>query len=270
MLESQLAVQLYTIRDFLKTEKELAESLAKLRAIGYRAVQLSAVGAMDVPEGGTPLVSAARGRQLLDDNGLRCIATHRSWKDLRENTQAEIDFHSTLGCDYVALGGLWGSYDSQGEAGYRQFLAEAQPVAEKLKAAGIRFGYHNHSHEFVRIGPGRRTLYDILIDEGGELKLEIDVYWAVHAGVNPVRLFERLAGRVPVMHLKDKEVVPKEGPIMAAIGEGNIDWDGILPACDAAGVEWYAVEQDTCPRDPFDCLRSSYEFLVAYANKTAK
>ena len=51
---------------------------------------------------------------------------------------------------------------------------------------------------------------------------------------------------------------------MAPVGEGNLDWDGIIPACVAAGVEWYAVEQDDYLSDPFDCLRSSYEYLAKF------
>jgi sugar phosphate isomerase/epimerase len=74
---------------------------------------------------------------------------------------------------------------------------------------------------------------------------------------------------VPVIHVKDKEVVPGDGPVMAAVGEGNLDWAGILPACAQAGVEVYAVEQDICRRDPFDCLRSSYEFLQAQGVETS-
>ncbi len=109
---------------------------------------------------------------------------------------------------------------------------------------------------------GGKTLFDLLIDEGGpDFMLEVDVYWVHHAGVNPVRIFERCKGRTPVIHLKDREVVANDGPVMAPIGEGNMDWQSILPACVLAGVDWYAVEQDVCRRDPFDCLRSSFEFL---------
>ena len=75
------------------------------------------------------------------------------------------------------------------------------------------------------------------------------------------RVLERCHGRVPVIHLKDKEVVA-EGPVMAPIGEGNMDWAHIVPACEAAGVRWYCVEQDTCRRDPFDCLQSSFAYLA--------
>jgi sugar phosphate isomerase/epimerase len=177
---------------------------------------------------------------------------------------AEIEFHLTLGCDFTAIGGIPGEYGQEGADGYRRFVWDAVPVIARLKAAGIRFGHHNHAHEFERVDPGSpRTLWDILIDEGGpDYGLEVDLYWAWHAGVEPAALMRRCAGRTPVIHLKDREVVPKEGPVIAAIGEGNLPWDTILPACEEAGVEWYAVEQDTCRRDAFDCLRSSFEYLT--------
>lgn len=260
-MTSKLAAQMYTVRDFAKTEADLADTLAKISRIGYPAVQMSGVGAMSGPD---PLVTARQARTMLDDNGLRCIATHRSFDDLKTKTDDEIALHQTLGCDYAAIGGI-GSYGGEGEAGYRRFVADAQPVIARLKAAGIRFGYHNHDFEFARGGPHGRTLYDVLVDEGSpDLMLEIDVYWASHAGLNPERLVTRCAGRVPVIHVKDKEVI-EGGPVMAPVGEGNLDWAHLLPACRAAGVEWYAVEQDTCRRDPFDCLRASFEFLSRFA-----
>lgn len=65
-----------------------------------------------------------------------------------------------------------------------------------------------------------------------------------------------------MIHVKDKEVVEGSNETrMAAVGEGNLDWKHLLPACEAAGAEWYAVEQDRCYRDPFDCLKSSFEYL---------
>ena len=180
-------------------------------------------------------------------------------------TEAEIDFHRTVGCAFAAIGGLPPAYRQGKAAGYRSFIAESRPTLLKLKAAGIAFGYHNHAHEFERSGEGRKTLYDIFLDEADDLiQLEVDLYWVDHAGVNPERIAERARGRMPVIHLKDKEVVDPDGPVMAAIGEGNLDWKHLIPACEAAGVRWYAVEQDVCRRDPFDCLRSSYEFLAGF------
>lgn len=260
-ISPQLAVQMYTVRECTATAAALAETLAKIRAIGYPAVQLSAVGAM---AGDTPAVSAEQARRMLDDNGLRCVATHRSWESLAYETEREIAFHHTLGCGFAAIGSLPRPYAEAGASGYADWARDAAPVIARLQNAGIRFGYHNHAGEFERVGFQNgvpRTRFDILIEEGGaDLCLELDLYWISHAGVNPERLVERCAGRVPVIHVKDKEVADGQ-PVMAPVGEGNLDWPRLLPACAAAGVEWYAVEQDVCRRDPFDCLRSSFQFL---------
>jgi sugar phosphate isomerase/epimerase len=258
-MSNQIAAQMFTVREFTKTAVDFAASLKKISDIGYPAVQLSAVGAMN---GDTPEVDAALAGRMLADHGLKCIATHRPWGQLRDTTEKEIEFHNLVGCDFAAIGGIHGGYENS-LAGYRQFVQDAIPVIEKLKAAGIRFGHHNHSSEFWKPAGQDKTLEDILIDEApADLMLELDLYWIEHAGLNCVNILKRVAGRVPVIHIKDKEVVAgKNETRMAPIGEGNLEWDRILPACRAAGVRWYAVEQDQCFRDPFDCLKSSFDFL---------
>lgn len=255
--ECKLAVQMFTVREFTGSQKDLARTLEKIKGIGYPAVQISAVGAMG---GKHPEVDAKTMRQMLDDSGLKCIATHRPLEALLGNVDEEIEFHNILGCNYVAFGGIALEHRMD-PAAYWKFLKDASAVIPTYKAAGISFGHHNHSQEFTRTDEGM-WLEDILIENGGmDLKLELDLYWVEHAGLNCERLLERCHGRVPVIHLKDKAVVPEDGPVMAPVGAGNMDWTHIIPACEAAGVEWYAIEQDVCREDPFDCLLSSYEFL---------
>ncbi|RMD78606.1 MAG: sugar phosphate isomerase/epimerase [Lentisphaerae bacterium] len=260
-MAAKLAVQLFTLREFTKTAVEFGKSLEKVRAMGYTGVQLSAVGCMN---GENPEVDAKTARKMLDDNGLKCVATHRSFDQLVNQTEAEIEFHQTLGCKYVAIGSLpRDKYHTRGAAGYREFVADARPMAEKLRAAGLIFGYHNHAHEFIPGDEQYKTCYDLLIGEGSDfLAMEIDTHWVVHAGADPVVYIRKCPGRVQVIHLKDKAVDIEEGPIMAPIGEGNLNWDAIIPAFQEAGCEWMAVEQDRCyGRDPFDCLKSSYDFV---------
>lgn len=252
---------MFTLREFTKTASDFATSLSRVSEIGYRAVQLSAVGCMN---GDSPEVTAADAKRLLDDNGLTCIATHRPWDRLVNNLEQEIEFHKTLDCDFAAIGGVPRDYEDTVE-GYRRWLADVRPVIEGLKAEGIRFGHHNHAREFFRPERGGATLEDVLIDEGGDdLMMELDLYWIAHAGVNPERILERCKGRVPVIHLKDKEAQARSNDcLIAPIGEGGMDWDHIIPACAGAGVAWYAIEQDQCQRDPFDCLVSSYRYLTS-------
>ena len=80
--------------------------------------------------------------------------------------------------------------------------------------------------------------------------------------VDPAAVVRRAPGRLPVVHLKDKEMAG-QAPVMAPVGEGNLDWGALLPALEAAGTQWYAVEQDLCRRDPFECLASSFAYLTA-------
>jgi sugar phosphate isomerase/epimerase len=256
-VSGQIVAQLFTLRDFTGTADRLERSLDKLREIGYRAVQASAVGCMDGPK---PEVTAERFGTMLASRGMSCVATHRPWPRLLGETDAELEFHLALGCRYVAVPMLPREYEEPG--GYGRWLGEARPVAERFTVHGIRFGYHNHSHDFVREVRGGPTRYDSLI-EGGDpwLELEIDTYWAVHAGVDPVGLLRKCMGRAAMIHLKDREVLPGVGPVMAPVGEGNLDWPALVSLCRDLGTEGYIVEQDDCRRDPFDCLRSSFVYL---------
>lgn len=260
-MNGRIAVQMYTLREFTKTRADFVKTLDRVREIGYTGIQLSAVGCMN---GAQPEVGAAEARQLADARGLKIVATHRGWDAVSKQTQQEIDFHLALGCDYAAIGSLPQSYNERGLKGYQEFVKDAAPVIAKFKAAGIVFGYHNHAWEFKRVPEGG-TWYDVFVTAGAAagLALEIDTYWVTHAGVNVVNLIKRSHGRLPVIHLKDKDVKGNDG-VFAPIGEGNLDWDAILPAFDAAGTKWYCIEQDDCyGRDPFDCLASSYKFLVS-------
>jgi len=90
----------------------------------------------------------------------------------------------------------------------------------------------------------------------------LDTYWIQHGGGDPVAWIRKMTGRMPVVHLKDMVIINGE-QAMVEVGEGNFDWSAILHTCKEAKVEWYAVEQDVCQRDPFESLKISYENLKA-------
>ena len=260
-MKEKLAVQLFTLRDFTLTADDFAKTLKRVADIGYPAVQLSAVGCMG---GESPTVSPEVAKTMLDDCNLRCIATHRSWDSLRNHLDEEIAYHKKLDCDYCAIGTIPQDSYAPTYDGYRRWLDDARSIIAGLKAEGIRFGHHNHSREFFKPERHGKTLEDILIDEGGaDLMMELDLYWIAHAGVSPVSILDRCHGRVPVIHLKDKEPFSdNHDSRIAAVGEGSMDWKHIIPACERAGVDWYTMEQDICPRDPFDCLQSSFDYMT--------
>ncbi|MBM4436157.1 MAG: sugar phosphate isomerase/epimerase [Actinobacteria bacterium] len=260
-----LTAQLYTLRHLTVNRTALADALQRLRAIGYAAIEFGGVPAVLGPNADTTVQEA---RKLCDDCGLRCVSAHKRWSELRSNTAHAIDDLHTLGARYVVVPIFVDEYDRYALASYHQFVTDLAPVAAQLRSAGLTLGFHNHAYEFTRASPGGLRPFDVLIEaRDADLALELDVYWAAVAGVNPVRVLERIHGRAPIIHLKDLEPVPEPqggpNPFYAPVGEGNLDWDGIIPAAKAAGTQIWVVEQDLCRRDAFDCLRSSFEFLKA-------
>ena len=250
MASSQIGAQMYTVRHHTRTPRDIVRTCERLRAIGYEAVQVSALGPIEIEE-------LAR---ILRGEGLTCAATHVSLELMRDTNRC-VEHHEMLGCRYPAIGGY--RADVQVADTYEAFAAEFSAVAGSLAERGLRIGYHNHSRELAAFGDGRRIL-DILIDRTGPaVWFEIDTYWIAHGGGDPSAWIDRVAGRVPCVHVKDMSVTIDQEQKMCEVGLGNLNWPRILESCRAAGAEWYLVERDDGALDPFESLRISLENLRA-------
>ncbi|MBD3182604.1 TIM barrel protein [Candidatus Poribacteria bacterium] len=255
MAETVLAAQLYTIREFMKTPADMAKSLKKIKEIGYDAVQLSGHGP----------VADEEMKKMLDDAGLVVCATHTSYQLMRDEPQKVIDQHLLWGCMNPAIGGLPGEY--RNAEGYSKFAREASKVGARLAEAGMTFSYHNHSFELEKHGD--RTGLQILYEDSDPKYFfsEIDTYWVQHGGGDPAAWIRSLKGRAKLVHFKDMAIKGHEQRF-AEIGEGNLNWPGILDACKEAGVEWHIVEQDrTYDLHPFESLAISLKNLKAMGLK---
>lgn len=248
MAASQLAAQLYTVRDFTNTPADIATTMKKVKQLGYDAVQCSALGAIDAHEL----------KRIVDGEGLTICATHTDYERMRDEPQAVIDEHNLWGCKHAAIGGLPQEYRSA--EGYARFAKEASEVAKRLAEGGLTFSYHNHSFELERFNG--RTGLEILYEDSDPkyFNSELDTYWIQHGGGDPAAWIRKLKGRAYIVHLKDMAMNDRT-QLFAEVGEGNLNWHAILDACKEAGTEWYIVEQDTCQRDPFESLGISLRNL---------
>ena len=86
------------------------------------------------------------------------------------------------------------------------------------------------------------------------------MYWLAVAGINPAKFIRKYADSIACVHFKDLKIADNK-PHFAEIGQGNLEWDEIISACEEAGIEYALVEQDSCDGDPFDSLKISYDFL---------
>ncbi len=252
MAHAKLAAQLYTVREHTQTLEDFRASMRKIRDIGYTAVQVSGIGP----------IAHEDVKRVVDEFGLDICITHVGFDYLQNDLEAAVAQHKLWECPNVAIGSMPSDYREGGLASFKQFAREATEIGKQLADAGLTFSYHNHSFEFVRFGD--RTGLDVIYEESDPryLQAELDTYWVQHGGGDVIAWIKKLKGRMPVIHFKDMVIYDGE-QTMAEIGEGNLNWPGILEACEEAGVEWYAIEQDRCMRDPFASLKISYDNLRA-------
>lgn len=249
MQQGIVAAQMYTVRQFAQTPEQYADALHKVRQIGYTAVET----------GGCP-ASPQQLKDMLDAEGLKLCGTHTGFERMQNDLDAVIAEHKLWGCEHVGIPSMPGQYREGGEESFRRFAREATAIGKRLREAGLDLMYHNHSFEFVRFG--KLTGLDVILQESDPkyLNAEIDCYWVQHGGGDPAAWVRKVAGRMPVVHLKDM-VIHEGKQIYAEIGEGNMNWETVLQACRDIGVQYYVVEQDLSLRDPFDSLEISYRYL---------
>lgn len=245
----RIALQLWTLRDHLKTEDDVARSFARVREIGYEHVQLSGLGP----------IAPARVKQLADAAGLGICATHEDSREIVEEPSKVADTLSTLGCRFTAY-----PYPHVPLDTLDQVFALADDLSragEVLRSRGQLLTYHNHAIEFRKLGG--KAILDWLYERADPIMLhgELDTYWVQAGGGDPAGYCARLSGRLPLLHLKDYAITAENEPITAALGEGNLNFPTILREADSAACEWFIVEQDRCLTDPFDAIATSLRYL---------
>ncbi len=251
----QVAVQLYTVRDYLKTPEDVAKSLRKIRGIGYRAVELAGL----CPIGNREL------KAMLDGEGLACFSSHEGGEQLFKHTDQVVEKLTALGCGSAVY--PYPNLATDTAAEVDSLIAQLDRAGKLLAEAKISLLYHNHNMEFRRFGG--RLMLDMIYDgiDGRNLGAELDTYWVQAGGQSPERWCARLKGRLSILHMKDfgvedrYEGVPRS--VYKEVGLGNLDWTGIVKAAEKAGCRRFVVEQDGnwIDNDPFKSLKASYDFL---------
>lgn len=249
----KIGAQYYTIRDNCQTLEDFDTSCKKVSEMGYKNIQLSGIGDF----------SADEIKPIIDKYGLRVVCTHRPLEKYLNDIEGEIKFHKTLGCKICGIGScpyFWNREDRKEIID--RFVGEFKPVVKRLEEEGLVFAYHNHAVEFEKLGG--KHLFDILVEEmaSKSFKFILDVYWLAFAGINPSKFIREHKDIIACVHFKDLKVI-ENTVYYAEIGNGNLEWDEIISACEEAGVEDALVEQDNYwyDDDPFKSLEISRDFL---------
>jgi sugar phosphate isomerase/epimerase len=247
---SQIAVQLYTLRDFCQDAAALRASLQKVREIGYGAVQVSGIGD----------IAPAEVAAICAEVGVKICATHEGSDLIRQEPERAVERLRAYGVTTTAYPYPAG-VDFADPTSVQTLLNDLRRAGEVFKEAGCKLCYHNHAIEFIRYGEG--TLLEAIRDSipADVLQFELDTYWVQYGGGDPVRWCQSVPGRLPVIHLKDYQFTTENKPIYCEVGQGNLDFPRIIAAAEESGCAWFVVEQDSCPGDPFISIEQSFAYL---------
>ncbi len=235
-----VGLQLYSLRaDFAK---DVSGTLARVHAFGIKYVELA----------GTYDLTPVKFKEQLDVNGLKAISGHFPYERYRDDVEGIARDAKALGLQYA--GCAWITHtDPFNEKTCREAAAVFNRAGEALAKHGIKFFYHTHGYEFQLHGQG--TLFDLLMMETKPefVHYQMDIFWIVHPGQDPVKILQKYGSRFDLMHLKDMKKSTPTGLLTGhtdvsndvAFGTGKIDFPPILKAARAAGVKWYFIEDES-------------------------
>ena len=252
--EKYIGLQLYSLRAEMK--EDVAGTVAKVGEIGYDFVEAAGYG-----DGKFYGMDPVEFKDLVESHGMEFLASHTGrplpdndsiWDTTMEWWDICIAAHKAAGVQYIVQPSL-GKNSLDSIVSVKKTAEYFNAVGEKCNAAGIRFGFHNHAREFAEVEG--QVIYDILVENTDPEKVmfQLDIYWIIKGGKDPVEYFNKYPGRFELWHIKDEMEVGESG---------DIDFKPIFENAELSGMKYYIVEVEKYNFTPVESVRKSFEFLM--------
>jgi sugar phosphate isomerase/epimerase len=247
---SQLAVQLYTVRDYLQDSSAFARTVQRLKAIGYPAVELIL----------SETVTDEEIAKICGEAGVKIASAHVPGPLLLERPEEIVKKMRILDAE-LAVYPFPAGVNLSSRAEVEGLADRLERSAQVLRRSGLTLAYHNHAIEFVRLGD--EVALDVIRTRAPSLSFELDGYWVQYSGMSPQLWIRKLGSKLVSFHLKDFGGASKHGepPFPAEVGQGNLDFPALVSDAEREGCRWFIVEQDITPGDPFDSLEQSFRYI---------
>lgn len=285
-LLKKVGIQLFSLPKLL--EKDFSSGIRLLSKLGYSEIEMygpfpfSAKSAIERWAAVTPALgfsgsgyfgkSAQEVKSILATNRLSVPSIHTDLETLRQNMTQLGEAANTIGFTYVTLPAI-PPENRKTLDDYKKTIDEFNKIGEQAIKAGLRFAYHNHGYGMQELD-GKIPLQMIIENTDPKLVfLEMDLYWTVAGGGDPVEYLKKYPNRYKMMHVKNmKQKVKFSGdggdsnqwielfPYMATANEGVLDLNTIIKAAQKSGVLHFFVEQDMV-KDPDIALKKSIDYL---------
>jgi len=263
-----LGLQLYSLRELLP--KDFDGTLRAVAAAGYQEVEAAGFYTMSAPDFKQAMVTA----------GLRCVSAHYPLSMLQPQLESILDYAKQLGLQYVVCASPSLKDPSRlklssKDPGYHEAWVEAftlddwkwnaeqfNQIGGKVKAEGMRFGYHNHTTEFRKLG--KVVPYDELLrlTDPDLVTFEMDCGWVAVAGHSPAEYLAMYPTRISMLHVKDFDLQKGvEHPRSTELGRGTVDYRAVFEAAKKAHLTHYFVEQEDFDMPPLEAIKRDADYL---------
>ncbi len=267
-LHVPLGLQLYSVRELLP--KDYDGTLKQIGSIGFREVE--SAGYYDH--------NAAQVKQAMSNAGLHLVSAHYSSDNLHQQLDEILAFNKELGVSYIicSFPGFKDPSRVKNLSGkernaafnledWRWNAQQFNIIGEKVSAAGLHFGYHNHTMEFHAIDGV--VPYDELLHltDPGHVTMEMDCGWVTVAGANPIDYLRKYPHRISMLHVKDFKGISADSsisnvPTIVELGQGSIDYRPIFAEAAKAGVVKHCfVEQEGYNVPPMEGLKIDADYM---------
>ena len=260
--DSRIGLQMYTMRRHMASRGEYRETLRRVAEIGYEVIQTT------LPAFYTAEEYVAE----MNEFGLCADSVYIPTGQICERIGEAARLAELFACDVLRTNSIPKELRNDAD-GYRTYAGQLNREGEACRQAGLRLIYHFHAFEWIRFG-NERGIDIILKETDPELVyFQPDVFWLTAAGTEPSVSLKMFAGRAFSIHVKDYAILKLDGAVenvpyhYAPVGEGNLNWPGILKTAEEIGIRRFVVEQDECTGDAFEAIASSYRSLRAMSLK---
>lgn len=244
---ARIGLALYTVRG--EAERDFDATLAEVAAIGYRELD------MYIYASGR---EAADTRAAMDRAGLACPSARVTTASLYRGWERFLDAAATLGARYITLANVPPD-ERRGIRDWQELAEIFNRAGDAAARAGLTFCYHCHDFDFAMLDG--KVPYDLVLADTDPrlVRIQMDVYWFMRGGRDPVGELRRRPTRIATLHLKDMEAPPARG--ITTVGRGSIDFARVLRAATDAGVRHFFTEEDNPRPSALAAARAAYEHL---------
>jgi len=201
-------------------------------------------------------------KKALDESGLICTGTQDYYDDVMKSMDSVIKSNDLWGSKYICVSGIPERFRTP--EGCLRMADEVNSTAARLRSCGKILQFHPVVTDY-QIAAGR-LLVDLLMENvSADVQVLLDIYHVYKSGLDPAARIRSLKGRIDHVHFKDSAISTEAAPQntkLVPVGQGAINWAPVIRACLDTGVSYCFAEQEQWDRDPFECLRESYQFIT--------